>query len=149
MELITAPDSVDSPVDLFLAGGITNCPDWQSEIVQQLNHLPVRIANPRRVEVFKPEDEERQIMWEHDALKDTGCILFWFPEETLCPITLFELGKFTMRKDIPVFVGTHPGYKRKTDVFYQLKLERPEIVVVHNIVELAGQVVKHFETNKI
>lgn len=149
MELITAPAEIVAPLDLFLAGGITNCPDWQSEIVQQLNHLPIRVGNPRRVEVFKSEDEAAQILWEHEALDSTGCILFWFPEETLCPITLFELGKFTMRKNIPVFVGTHPGYKRKTDVFYQLKLERPEIVVVHSVAELAGQVVKHFETSKI
>lgn len=144
MELITAPAETPTNIDLFLAGGITNCPDWQKEISTYLNHLNITVANPRRVEVFKPEDEAAQISWEYHALKKTKAILFWFPEETLCPITLFELGKFTMRKDIPVFVGTHPNYKRKNDVYYQLLLERPEIEVVHTIHELGLQVQQNF-----
>lgn len=146
MNLITAPAPITTTIDLFLAGGITNCPDWQTEILTHLNHLPITIANPRRTEAFKPEDEEAQIAWEFNALKTTQAILFWFPEETLCPITLFELGKFTMRKSIPVFVGTHVNYKRKNDVFFQLQLERPEIKVVHTTTELGKQVATHFQT---
>ena len=38
-----------------------------------------------------------------------------FPAETLCPITLYELGTWTQRglhSDTKIFVGCDPNYKR-------------------------------------
>ena len=66
-------------------------------------------------------------------------VSFWFPEETLCPITLYELGKIAMSNKV-MFVGTHPNYKRRFDVIKQLQLVRPEIKVTDNLVDLAKTV---------
>lgn len=144
MKLVLAPDRVPSKSDLFLAGGISNCPDWQSEMVENLTQLDITVLNPRR-EIYTDEDSAaKQIAWEHQALQMVTTISFWFPEETLCPITLFELGVFTQRKNVRLFVGTHPNYARKFDVIQQLQLARPEVTVVHSLPDLTKQVVDKF-----
>ena len=72
-------------------------------------------------------------MWEHVALRRSDAVIFWFPKDTLCPITLFELGVFTQRKDTPIFVGTDPIYGRRFAVVAQLALERPEVKVYDTV----------------
>jgi hypothetical protein len=72
-------------------------------------------------------------------LHRADAISFWFPCETLCPITLYELGAWS-RQDKPIFVGTHPDYKRRLDVQIQTELARPEIQVVHTLSGLANEV---------
>jgi hypothetical protein len=147
MKIIEAPATYgQTPVDLFLAGGISNCPDWQAEAISLLTGVSGTALNPRRSDVFTDEIAGEQIAWEFEALHLTKAIIFWFPEETLCPITLFELGVFTQRKDIPVFVGTHPGYLRKFDVVTQLGLARPEIHVVDSVEKLVAQYITSLES---
>ena len=51
-------------------------------------------------------------------------ILFWFAPETICPITLFEYGKWLVSPK-RLFVGCHQDYVRKQDVQIQTALERP------------------------
>ena len=41
---ISLHDALPS-VDLFLAGGITNCPDWQAEAIKLLGDQDIVIAN--------------------------------------------------------------------------------------------------------
>jgi hypothetical protein len=41
---ISLRDALPS-VDLFLAGGITNCPDWQAEAIKLLGDQDIVIAN--------------------------------------------------------------------------------------------------------
>jgi len=76
-----------------------------------------------------------QVRWEYNHFKVVeraeGLFFFWFPPETLCPITLFELGKF-IRQD-HLIVGCDPGYKRRFDVKEQLKLERPDVTVFDSL----------------
>ena len=78
---------------VFLAGGITGCPGWQQEIVGRLHDLSVVLLNPRRANfpINDPTAAPQQIEWEHRHPK-ADTIAFWFPCETLCPITLYELG---------------------------------------------------------
>lgn len=136
MELYVAPEPTPYAVDLFLGGGITNCPNWQAEALELLKETNLAIANPRR-EFYASETSAReQIRWEHNALHKSKVVLFWFPEETLCPITLYELGVFSQKKDVRLLVGTHENYARKLDVIEQLSLERPEVVVFHSIEEV-------------
>lgn len=136
MKLITAPEATPDNADLFLAGGISNCPDWQQEVIEALEGTSLVVLNPRR-EFYSTETSAiEQIKWEHDALRKVNIVLFWFPEETLCPITLFELGVFSQKKNVEVLVGVHPNYARKLDVIEQLALSRPEIKVVHTIEDL-------------
>ena len=128
---------------VFLAGGITGCPDWQSDMIELLRSAPVTLFNPRRkdFDIKVPDAAQIQIQWEFDFLRKAQGILFWFPEETLCPIVLFELGAWSA-SDKPIFVGCHPGYKRLNDVVMQMRLARPDVKVVSSISDLADQVKK-------
>ena len=131
---------------LFLAGGITSCPDWQQDYRKLLENEPnLILLNPRRknFDVRDPNASDFQITWEHENLEGSDMVSFWFPEETLCPITLFELGKISAKQSKPIFVGTHPNYKRKFDVIKQLQLIRPSITVVHSLENLADQIIKY------
>lgn len=134
MKLIEAPNPYPTNADLFLGGGITNCPDWQADVVKMLEETDLTILNPRRSAAFTGDIADEQIRWEYEALRAVKTVLFWFPKETLCPITLFELGVFSQRKDTRLIVGTHPEYARRFDVQVQMELSRPE-VVVHDSVE--------------
>lgn len=127
-------------VKVFLAGGITNCPDWQSLMIEYLMDETVTLFNPRCEDWnINDADVEAQITWEHKYLEKADAVSFWFCKETLCPITLFELGKALMGfRD--VFIGCDPEYARKLDVVVQTRLERPNIQVVYSLTELADQV---------
>lgn len=123
---------------IFLAGGITDCYDWQSDMIKLLQNCNVQLVNPRRsdFDVTNPNMSEEQIEWEYKNLNIVDAVLFYFPSETLCPITLYELGVHAT-KGTKLFVGCHPEYKRKFDVIKQLELIRPEIVVYETLEELS------------
>lgn len=125
---------------VFLAGGISNCPNWQIELVNKLKDTDLFFLNPRRHNFPMGDKEEgmKQIKWEFAHIKRADMISFWFPKETLCPITLFELGACSMM-DKPIFVGCHPDYKRRFDVEIQLELRRPEVEIVYSLDDLANQ----------
>ena len=130
-------------MSVFLAGGITNCPNWQKSMVKLLENTDLVIFNPRRKNfpINDPNASEEQIKWEHKYLRIAGIISFWFCKETLCPIVLFELGRWShylLQKVI--FVGVHPYYKRIKDVEIQMKLEKPEIEIVYSLEDLANQI---------
>ena len=126
---------------LFLAGGISNCPNWQSELVKLIEGTDLVIFNPRRKDftIDNPKIEEEQIFWEYNYLKKASVVSFWFPKETVCPITLYELGKQSaLGKSL--FIGIHPEYSRRRDMEIQMKLARPEIKIVYSLEELAMQI---------
>lgn len=129
---------------IFMAGGIVNCPDWQSEVVEHLGSLGIEdyvLFNPRRKKFpfDDPTAAPEQIVWEYDYFRLADAILFWFPCETLCPIVMYELGAWSMT-DKPIFVGVHPDYQRRQDVEIQTKLVRPEVNIVYSLDELVVQV---------
>jgi hypothetical protein len=112
---------------LFLAGGITNVPDWQSTVVDALNQYEnLTIYNPRRKDFFNAKEEE-QIVWEFTHLNKSDILLFWFAKETVCPITLYELGKWVNSTNKTAIIGIDPEYTRKKDIIIQTKLARPDI----------------------
>lgn len=141
--LITAPNRL--PYKIFLAGGISNCFDWQKHAVEMLfQHLdmPHIVINPRRYDfdITKEEMSSQQIEWEHRMLKTSDLVLFWFPKETLCPITLFELGAMSYSNK-RIVVGCHSKYKRKFDVEKQLSIQRPGVFVHEYLSKVIEQVV--------
>lgn len=146
MKEIKAPgryEHRDDHTTLFIAGGISNCEKWQDKVPIALDETDLVLINPRRdnFDVTNPDIEQEQIKWEHKHIIKASSYLFWFGEETLCPITLFELGKVSgLFPNKPIFVGTHPNYERKTNVKVQMLLLRPEIDVVHGLDLLLGQV---------
>lgn len=145
-------DYVESPHEwtgygdsIFLAGGITGCPDWQGELYGMLWGIdPLVVINPRRRDfpIDDPEAADFQIKWEFRHLRRVDRIAFWFPKENRagCPITLYELGAWSMT-DKPLVVGVEPGYEREADVRIQTELVRPEIAIVHTLEDLAKGII--------
>lgn len=125
---------------VFLAGGITDCLDWQADMVELLWNTDLVLFNPRRANfpIHDPNAAEAQIKWEHDHLRKADRILFWFPHSppSVCPITLFELG-FWLGQDKRIAVGVEPGYVRESDVRIQTRLARPFVPIVNNLEDLA------------
>lgn len=150
MRVIQCPEVLDSgfAIPVFMGGGITGCPDWQATVTElvkyeggMLDEPELVWLNPRR-DNFDPSMSEEQIKWEHEHLDRSEAVIFWFPEETLCPITLFELGVQLGRARSEVFVGCHPNYSRRFDVIIQCQLENTNIEVVDSVDKLVQQVLE-------
>ena len=130
-------DNLTKYKSVFLAGGISNCPDWQSEVVKAITDYDITVFNPRRKNfpILIAEESEKQIKWEYIRLRKADIIIFWFSAATLNPISLFEYGS-ALERNQKLIVGVHPDYKRKTDVEIQTKLKQKEIKIVCSISEL-------------
>lgn len=144
---VEAPEWCGSDTDcsIFLAGGITGCADWQQIVTQRLMPFErLAILNPRRK--FLEETNlaaEEQIRWEFQHLVVARCVCFWFPSETLCPIALFEYGKYLGRGEVPLFVGCSPNYSRQFDIEIQTKLENPGMVVNTSLESMIDEIIKY------
>jgi hypothetical protein len=153
-QVIEAPSREFEPREfrLFLAGGITNCPDWQQDFISRMASNPnLSIFNPRRKEfpIHDPEAAEEQIKWEYDHLKDANMIVVWFSRGSLNPIVLYELGRWVnSRPELPSFVGIDPEYERAQDVIIQTRLARPDIRVARSIDELVEGVERYLGGEK-
>jgi Nucleoside 2-deoxyribosyltransferase like len=156
MRIITAPQpfirTKIQESSVFLAGGISNCPNWQEILISHIKFAfsgkdNLVILNPRRddFDVSKKEETTKQIKWEHEALEQAGTILFWFPKDTLCPITLFELGNYLEKKK-NIIIGVDPKYARKYDVEYQTYIRRPEVAVAQNWERFLEYVSEHLKS---
>ena len=128
---------------LFLAGGITNCPEWQDEMINMLKDSNWFLLNPRRKNfpIHDPNASLEQIHWEYQHLRFADAISFWFCKETLCPIVLYELGAWSMTNK-PLFIGIDPDYQRRQDVEIQTSLARPTIKIVYSLSDLCEQINK-------
>jgi hypothetical protein len=153
--IIEAPNEVyslenHSNVKLFLAGGITNCPDWQATILEKLKNFPhLTIYNPRRSNfpIGDPIAAEAQITWEYNHLRDSDAIIFWFAKGSLNPIVLYELGRWGNSSQKPILIGIDPEYERKQDVLIQTQLSRPEITVFESLDDMVEKLYAIFETH--
>jgi hypothetical protein len=147
-QYIEAPniEQIKHNASLFLGGGITNCSDWQKEVIAALKDKEMTIVNPRRenFDVTDPSASAAQIDWEYDYLRECNQVMFWFSSETVCPITLFELGATLERwhyeqwllgqsnDPVPpqtIFIGCHPEYKRILDVTHQARRKGFGVIV--------------------
>lgn len=133
MIYVESPDRLSSTDPLprvFLAGGITSCPDWQQSMLNCLGAAGFTgtVVNPRRANfpIHDPLAAPAQIKWEWEMLRDVDLVVFWFAKGSLNPIVLYELGA---HRDRDIVVGCDPEYARTQDVVEQLKLQRPELTV--------------------
>ena len=144
MQYIEAPNQ-EAPKhkSLFLAGGITNCPDWQSQVIEKLRGLDIAVFNPRRknFSLDDPNAAEEQIRWEYERLRRADVISFWFSEGSLNPIILFELGA-ALERQTPLVIGVHLAYPRKQDVEIQVALQKPDLRIVFDLSDLIGAIRK-------
>jgi hypothetical protein len=126
---------------VFLGGGISGCADWQAVVSRTLLEAmaDVVILNPRRMsfDLTDPTMTQQQILWEWQYLRDATIRLFWFAPETMCPITLFEYGKW-LGKGGWMVVGTDPNYVRREDILIQTNLENPHMKVHNSLDDLTN-----------
>lgn len=145
MKVITAPEIyVKQPGDVFvfLAGGITKCPDWQSEVIKNLGNSFINkfdrndhliVFNPRRkdFDITDPDASIKQIEWEFNALENCDIFSMFFCEsESVQPICMYELGRniariqmrFPKNWDDRLVITTEKDYSRRNDVEVQCRL---------------------------
>ena len=155
MRVITAPEPLPfeklsrASYLVFLAGGITNCPLWQPELIKKLDAFCLAdlvLLNPRRndFDITNPNVSKEQIDWEHFMLAQANLISFWFSAgPSMQPITLYEYGKYSTKNKDNVVVGADPNYLREFDVNYQPSKEG--IYVVNSLDLLAASIVRKYK----
>ena len=162
IEIVQSPNiEKNKGIRLFLAGGISNCINWQKDLCIRLENderlkkeltpdINILIFNPRCEEI--PEDDP-QIQWEYERLQTSDIISFWFSVGSLNPITLFEYGSYLKSENKTIIVGTHPEYQRKNNVIKQTQLANPKIKVnedfenfYNNIIETLLEKIKLIKT---
>lgn len=140
-QVITAPNS-EKPIfiSLFLAGGITNCKDWQNEVIKELVYDDVSIFNPRQehFDVSNKRSSYKQIAWEYERLEQMDIFTMYFcNSDSDQPICMYELGRniVRMQNRFPnswqerIVISVEDGYRRKEDVIIQVQLCAPLITV--------------------
>lgn len=163
-QYIEAPNKVKikNDISVFLAGGISNCEDWQAytaEILKDLDGLTV--VNPRRnnwkMDKNEVKESTKQIAWEYEYLRKVTDVIFWFTDDTLQPISLYELGATLERNAFQwqgeetgqrIFLGSDPGYKRVLDLKVQAKLKGYHWPIRNNLDDLLEDFVKYYKKVK-
>ena len=140
MKLITAIEDykpTNKEISCFLAGGITNCNDWQKEVINNINqgihggtdHLV--IYNPRRENfpIDNPNASKEQIDWEYKYLTNADIFSMYFcnTPKSDQPICFYELGRYvtlmSQKYDdfsLRIIISCEYGFKREKDVLYQI-----------------------------
>lgn len=149
MKVITSPEKYeknDYDICVFLAGGITNCPDWQKEVITELSSYPdtdkLVVFNPRRdnFPINDPSATETQIMWEFNWLEQADIFSMLFcdgPSDQ--PICMYEYGRniVRMQNRFPsdwedrIVTTVAQNYKRLADVTMQSTLASKNMLSVY------------------
>lgn len=133
MKVITAIEEYKikpNDVTCFLAGGITNCDNWQQEVIKELSQFEhtdnLVIFNPRR-ENFPIHDKsasKKQIEWEFKHLQICDIFSMYFcNSESVQPICFYELGRNLALMKCSV-ISVEEGFSRTNDVVIQTQLAR-------------------------
>ena len=150
MRVITAPEFYipqEHDITVFLAGGITNCPDWQSKVIKDLNvdnrYLEsLVIFNPRR-ENFPIWDKSAayaQIEWEYQMLEKCDVFSMYFSSgDSDQPICMYELGRNILRMQMRfpsdwqdrIVISVENDYIRRQDVLVQTELATQNQIFVN------------------
>ncbi len=146
----------DTDPVIFLAGPIKGGPEWQTDVTGRLwSDLPDgprwHIASPRRTEIDKDFDYDKQVDWETVHLfraMDLGLSIFWLarqdpdieypPDRAYAQTTRFEFGmifneRYRHRPTTRISLGIEPGYKGNEK--YYRKRARDLAIPVHKTLE--------------
>lgn len=144
MRVITAVEEYvtqQGDITCFLAGGITNCWEWQNAVIDELNKMEdtehLVLFNPRRANfpIDDPNASQEQIEWEYNQLHKADIFSMYFTAgESTQPICMYELGVHVTRAELDdkprtVVVSVEKGYVREQDVVIQTKLALGEGIV--------------------
>ena len=144
-QVIIAPSEEEALyLPVFLAGGITNCKNWQKSVIDWLDvhDTEVSVFNPRR-ESFDITDKSAsfiQVEWEFRRLEKMDIFSMYFCNgNSDQPICMYELGRNVLRMQnrFPsdwqkrIVVTVEDGYRRANDVSIQMALAAPNVTVYH------------------
>lgn len=153
MRVITAPEPLNIKKDeiaVFLAGGITGCPNWQKKVIDSLStHVhadcfKLVVLNPRRENfpIDDPNAMEEQITWEFNALEQMDIFSMYFCSgNSDQPICMYELGRNIVRMQMRfpaewedrIIIASEPHYRRVQDVIIQTVLATGNKIDVRDI----------------
>ena len=139
--------SIEDPkyTSVFLAGGITNCKNWQKEVIKELNDIEkLTVYNPRRTnfDLSNKSINHEQIEWEFERLEKMDIFSMYFcGGASIQPICMYELGRniIRMQNRFPsdwekrIVISCEVDYIRKEDVIIQTLLAtQNKVFVEHN-----------------
>jgi hypothetical protein len=159
MKIITAPQNYNKQSDqisVFLAGGITNCPKWQNEVIRKLEDFDLQrlvIYNPRQehFDITDTSASYKQIAWEYQYLENMDIFSMYFSDgDSDQPICMYELGRnlVRMQNRFPndwrerIVITCENGYRRKQDVYIQTILAT-ENAIDYSYLEVYNSLDKH------
>lgn len=149
MKVVTAIEDYElsrDEISVFLAGGITNCQEWQDKIISllkdEIDTDKLVVFNPRRKNfpIGDPSASYKQIDWEYRQLERMDIFSMYFAGgESDQPICMYELGRniIRMQNRFPIdwsnriVVSVESDYKRKQDVLIQTDLATGHRVYVN------------------
>lgn len=146
--VVTCPEDVELAsynlvfaIPVFLAGGITNCEEWQKTVINYFkenwkHERGIIFLNPRRdsFDVTNPNATREQIEWEFKYLNTPHVLfsMYFSNSPSPQPICFYEMGRalgkvfeiddFDESRKNDVFVATHKDFHRKADVLIQGEL---------------------------
>jgi len=125
---------------IFLAGSVSGSENWRLHIAQSFEAENVVFLDPFNASYASADAAafSAQIEWERRHLRRAWGRVFWFSFESLCAMSLFELGA-SCQSAGPLFVGCHADYRLRRDVISQLAIARPDVVVAATLDELISQ----------
>lgn len=139
-------------ITVFLAGGCSTA-DWRRKVTDDIirdlsftNTLkkvkkPIYIINP--VNDNYEETFEEQTKWEYENLDKCDILAFWFTPDTLCPTSLYELGRYgTSDPDKLLTIGIAPGYEKKDMIIKQVELSREDVTITEDLNELSFKIIE-------
>ena len=143
VKIITAPEKIGKDgYMLFLAGGITDCDNWQKVVQYELCRIfkndSLIILNPRRdnFPIDDPAAAVEQVTWEFNALEKCDMFSMYFAGgKSDQPICMYEYGRHLAKLgeskyNLDTFVVTAcKEYKRYNGVIIQTRLVNNRIVV--------------------
>ena len=155
MKVVTPTDEKEfsylNKFTVFLAGGITDCVDWQNDVITELKKVSnedtedLVIFNPRRdydlwYDWKDPVNIRKQIEWEFTHLEAMDAFSMFFCDgNSVQPICLYELGRylseivndsFPFVRDDTIIISCMKGYQRLNDVLIQTDLATSGLVEV-------------------
>ena len=164
MRVVVAPyffSLAKQHITCFLAGGITNCWEWQDKVINELKSYSdtgaLVVMNPRRPDfpINDPNAAPQQIMWEFYWLErcDIFSMYFAASEQSDQPICMYELGRnvIAMQHRFPesymnrIVISCEDGYRRETDVKTQMNLALGQITISTTPEEHAKRIVEAYQ----
>lgn len=169
MRVITAPEDYtlqDGEVSVFLAGGITNCPNWQKDVIDELARYcdykdnKLVVFNPRRdnFPIGDASAARAQIEWEFNCLEKADIFSMFFSSgDSDQPICMYELGRniARMQTRFPtdwnkrIIISSAHDYKRINDVRIQVRLATNDDILVLNTLHDGNDSILHYHIDAI